>query len=224
MDTHITIFYSIIFSVPIPIHTSPIPFHRGSWFREGSSGCQPPFHVWREAAVGGDHHPEVPAQESGTHNCHHLCGREGGRGEGRGGGGRGCSIPCVTALLDHVQSYVRQSSSPPLSHFLPPSLLFFLPPSLPPSLPQEVADLVRKEPNQVSLEWVLRLLQHYIESDPDQTFIIDLIPSLRSALCQEYTENHNSLGHEWPSGLDVNSHPMHRTRFSQYQASSAALG
>ena len=44
---------------------------------------------------------------------------------------------------------------------------------------QEIADLVRKEPSHVSLEWVLRLLQHYIESDPDQIFIIDLIPSLR---------------------------------------------
>lgn len=44
---------------------------------------------------------------------------------------------------------------------------------------QDIADLVRKEPSHVSLEWVLRLLQHYIESDPDQIFIIDLIPSLR---------------------------------------------
>ena len=44
---------------------------------------------------------------------------------------------------------------------------------------QEIADLVRKEPSHVSMEWVLRLLQHYIESDPDQTFIIDLVPSLK---------------------------------------------
>ena len=35
--------------------------------------------------------------------------------------------------------------------------------------------------------------------------------------------NHNSLGRERPSSL-YNSHPMHRMRFSQYQASSAALG
>ena len=33
----------------------------------------------------------------------------------------------------------------------------------------------------MSLEWVLRLLQHYIESDPDQIFVIDLVPSLRYA-------------------------------------------
>ena len=44
---------------------------------------------------------------------------------------------------------------------------------------QDIADLVRKEPSHVSMEWVLRLVQHYIESDPDQTFIIDLVPSLR---------------------------------------------
>ena len=44
---------------------------------------------------------------------------------------------------------------------------------------QEIANLVRKEPSHVSLEWVLRLLQHYVESDPDQIFIIDLVPSLR---------------------------------------------
>lgn len=44
---------------------------------------------------------------------------------------------------------------------------------------QEIANLVRKEPSHVSLEWVLRLLQHYIESDPDQIFVIDLVPSLR---------------------------------------------
>ena len=37
-------------------------------------------------------------------------------------------------------------------------------------------------------------------------------------------ENHNSLGCEQPSGLDVNSHPMHMTCFGQYQASSAVLG
>ena len=38
-------------------------------------------------------------------------------------------------------------------------------------------------------------------------------------------ENHNPLGYEQPSGLDVlNSHPMCRMHFCQYQASSGALG
>ena len=44
--------------------------------------------------------------------------------------------------------------------------------------------------------------------------------------CYCLHERHNSLGHERPLGLDVRQSPntRHRMRFSQYQASSAALG
>jgi hypothetical protein len=50
----------------------------------------------------------------------------------------------------------------------------------------EIANLVRKEPSHVSLEWVLRLLQHYVESDPDQIFVVDLVPSLKWLLRDEH--------------------------------------
>ena len=35
-----------------------------------------------------------------------------------------------------------------------------------------MAALVRKDPSHVTLEWVVRLVQHMVESDPEQTFII----------------------------------------------------
>ena len=51
---------------------------------------------------------------------------------------------------------------------------------------KEMSDLVRKDPSQVPLDWVLRLLQHLIESDPNQIFIVDLIPNLRWLIRDEY--------------------------------------
>ena len=51
---------------------------------------------------------------------------------------------------------------------------------------KEMSYLVRKDPSQVPLDWVLRLLQHLIESDPNQIFIVDLIPNLRWLIRDEY--------------------------------------
>lgn len=42
-----------------------------------------------------------------------------------------------------------------------------------------MAELVRKEPNHVQLEWVMRFVQHMVESDPNQTYIVDVVPNLK---------------------------------------------
>ena len=42
-----------------------------------------------------------------------------------------------------------------------------------------MAALIRKEPSHVTLEWLLRLMSHVVESDPEQFFIIDVVPNLR---------------------------------------------
>ena len=49
-----------------------------------------------------------------------------------------------------------------------------------------MASLVRNDPSQISLEWVLRLLQHMIENDPNQIFVVDLIPNLRWLIKNEH--------------------------------------
>ena len=49
-----------------------------------------------------------------------------------------------------------------------------------------MADLIRKEPSHVTLDWVLRLMQHVVESDPDQVFIVDLVPNLRWLVRDEF--------------------------------------
>ena len=54
------------------------------------------------------------------------------------------------------------------------------------SCSQEMAELIKKEPSHVTLEWVLRLIQHVVESDPDQIFIIDIVPSLKWLIRDEH--------------------------------------
>ena len=49
-----------------------------------------------------------------------------------------------------------------------------------------MAELVKKEPSHVTLEWVLRLIKHVVESDPEQIFIIDLVPSLKWLMRDEH--------------------------------------
>lgn len=51
---------------------------------------------------------------------------------------------------------------------------------------QDMAELVKKEPSHVTLEWVLRLIQHILESDPDQIFIVDLVPNLKWLMRDEH--------------------------------------
>ena len=51
---------------------------------------------------------------------------------------------------------------------------------------KEMADLVKKDPAIVPLDWVLRLIQNAIESEPNQFFVIDLLPNLRWLLRNEY--------------------------------------
>ncbi len=51
---------------------------------------------------------------------------------------------------------------------------------------QEMSELVKKEPSLVPLEWVFRIMHHIIESDPDQIFIVDLVPSLRWLMRNEH--------------------------------------
>ena len=51
---------------------------------------------------------------------------------------------------------------------------------------QDMAELIRKEPSHVTLEWVLRLVQHMLESDPDQIFIVDLVPNLKWLMRDEH--------------------------------------
>ena len=40
-------------------------------------------------------------------------------------------------------------------------------------------DLLRKEPERVQLDWVLRLVQHQVEQQPGKTYIIDILPNLK---------------------------------------------
>ena len=38
----------------------------------------------------------------------------------------------------------------------------------------------------MTLDWVLRLMQHAVESDPDQVFIVDVVPNLRWLVRNEF--------------------------------------
>ena len=49
-----------------------------------------------------------------------------------------------------------------------------------------MAELVKKEPNHVQLEWVLRFIQHTVESDPNQTYIVDIVPNLKWLIRNEF--------------------------------------
>ena len=44
---------------------------------------------------------------------------------------------------------------------------------------REIASLIRNDPSELSLDWILHLLQHLIENEPNQIFVVDLIPNLR---------------------------------------------
>ena len=57
----------------------------------------------------------------------------------------------------------------------------------------------------------------------DRVMLALLAASTTCVCIHEYIENHNSLGHEWPSGLDVKQSPNVQDMFQQCQASSAAL-
>lgn len=46
-------------------------------------------------------------------------------------------------------------------------------------LAQDIAELVRREPSHVQLDWVLRLIQHIITADPHHVYIVDLVPNLK---------------------------------------------
>ena len=45
---------------------------------------------------------------------------------------------------------------------------------------------MKKEPSHVQLDWVLRLMQHIVESDPDQIFIVDFVPNLKWLVRDEF--------------------------------------
>ncbi|XP_064384200.1 uncharacterized protein LOC135333213 isoform X2 [Halichondria panicea] len=47
------------------------------------------------------------------------------------------------------------------------------------STTEEILELVHREPQQVPLDWVMGLVQDEVESEPDQMFIVDLIPNLK---------------------------------------------
>ena len=49
-----------------------------------------------------------------------------------------------------------------------------------------MAELVCKEPTHVQLEWVMRLVQHVVESDPNQTFLVDIVPNLKWLIRNEF--------------------------------------
>ena len=51
---------------------------------------------------------------------------------------------------------------------------------------QEIAELVRKEPHNIQLDWVMRFVQHLVESDPNQTFIVDIMPNLKWLVRNEF--------------------------------------
>ena len=44
---------------------------------------------------------------------------------------------------------------------------------------KDALDLIRKEPEKVSLDWVLRLIEHQVQQDPDKIYIVDLLPNLK---------------------------------------------
>ena len=52
-----------------------------------------------------------------------------------------------------------------------------------------MAALIRKEPSHVTLEWLLRLMTHVVESDPEQFFIVDVVPNLRWLARNEHLVN-----------------------------------
>ncbi|KAL5480097.1 hypothetical protein EMCRGX_G023719 [Ephydatia muelleri] len=47
------------------------------------------------------------------------------------------------------------------------------------STTNDIAELVRREPSHVQLDWVLRLIQHIITADPHHVYIVDLVPNLK---------------------------------------------
>ena len=49
-----------------------------------------------------------------------------------------------------------------------------------------MAELVRKEPSHIQLEWVMRFIQHMVESDPNQTFLVDIVPNLKWLVRDEF--------------------------------------
>ena len=51
---------------------------------------------------------------------------------------------------------------------------------------QEIAELVRKEPHNIQLDWVMRFVQHLVESDPNQTFLVDIMPNLKWLVRNEF--------------------------------------
>ncbi len=44
---------------------------------------------------------------------------------------------------------------------------------------KEMARLIRDDPTQLTLGWIMGLLQNLIENDPNQIFVVDLIPNLK---------------------------------------------
>ena len=44
---------------------------------------------------------------------------------------------------------------------------------------KDALDLIRKEPEKVSLDWVLRLIEHQVQQDPEKIYIVDLLPNLK---------------------------------------------
>ena len=44
---------------------------------------------------------------------------------------------------------------------------------------KDALDLIRKEPEKVTLDWVLRLIEHHVQQDPDKIYIVDLLPNLK---------------------------------------------
>ena len=57
---------------------------------------------------------------------------------------------------------------------------------------KDIIDLIRKEPEKVQLDWILRLVQHHVEQDPNKIYIVDLLPNLKWLQRNEYMSNNAS--------------------------------
>ena len=54
---------------------------------------------------------------------------------------------------------------------------------------KDIIEFIRKEPEKVQLDWVLRLVQHHVEQDPNRIYIVDLLPNLKWLQRNEHLSN-----------------------------------
>ena len=49
-----------------------------------------------------------------------------------------------------------------------------------------MVDLLCKEPNHIQLDWVMKYIQHAVQSEPNQTFVVDIVPNFKWLIKNEF--------------------------------------